>query len=50
MAAGNSATGPGNAGGHALDPGQVQWVALARLILANPGTLILDEATSLLAW
>jgi ABC-type multidrug transport system fused ATPase/permease subunit len=43
--------GPGGNGGAArrsLDPAQVQQVALARLILANPGTLILDEATSLL--
>ena len=40
---------PGKSGAHALDPGQVQQLALARLILANPGTLILDEATSLLS-
>ena len=37
------------AGGQALDPARVQQLALARLILVNPGTLILDEATSLLS-
>ncbi|HEY5136148.1 MAG TPA: ABC transporter ATP-binding protein [Candidatus Nanopelagicales bacterium] len=36
------------AGAHALAPGQSQQVALARLILADPHTLVLDEATSLL--
>jgi ABC-type multidrug transport system fused ATPase/permease subunit len=36
------------AGGHGLAPGQAQQVALARLILADPHTLVLDEATSLL--
>lgn len=36
------------AGQQVLDPGQVQQVALARLILADPDILILDEATSLL--
>lgn len=36
------------AGGQALAPGQAQQVALARLILADPHTLVLDEATSLL--
>ncbi len=35
-------------GGTALAPGQSQQVALARLILADPHTLVLDEATSLL--
>ena len=35
-------------GGHPLAPGQAQQVALARLILADPHTLVLDEATSLL--
>ena len=35
-------------GGFALSPGQSQQLALARLILANPHTLVLDEATSLL--
>jgi ABC-type multidrug transport system fused ATPase/permease subunit len=35
-------------GGHTLTPGQAQQVALARLILADPHTLVLDEATSLL--
>jgi ABC-type multidrug transport system fused ATPase/permease subunit len=35
-------------GGTALAPGQAQQVALARLILADPHTLVLDEATSLL--
>jgi ABC-type multidrug transport system fused ATPase/permease subunit len=32
----------------ALSPAQAQQVALARLVLANPHTLVLDEATSLL--
>lgn len=41
----DSAVGPGGA---ALDPAKVQQLALARLILANPDILILDEATSLL--
>ncbi len=36
------------AGGHPLTPPQQQQVALARLVLANPHTLVLDEATSLL--
>jgi ATP-binding cassette subfamily C protein len=36
------------AGRLALDPGQAQQLALARLILADPHTVILDEATSLL--
>jgi len=31
----------------ALSPGQAQQLALARLVLADPHTLILDEATSL---
>ena len=31
-----------------LTPGQAQQVALARLILADPHTLVLDEATSLI--
>jgi ABC-type multidrug transport system fused ATPase/permease subunit len=44
----DTTTGPGT-GRHALDPAQVQQLALARLILANPDTLILDEATSLLS-
>ncbi|WP_441247703.1 ABC transporter ATP-binding protein [Kitasatospora sp. McL0602] len=35
-------------GGAALDPAKVQQLALARLILANPDVLVLDEATSLL--
>ena len=35
-------------GGHSLTPGQAQQVALARLVLADPHTLVLDEATSLL--
>ena len=35
--------------GHAqLTPGQAQQVALARLVLADPHTLVLDEATSLI--
>jgi ABC-type multidrug transport system fused ATPase/permease subunit len=36
------------AGGHTLSSGQAQQVALARLVLADPHTLVLDEATSLL--
>jgi ABC-type multidrug transport system fused ATPase/permease subunit len=36
------------AGGHALSPAQAQQLALARLVLADPHTLVLDEATSLL--
>ncbi|MNW59752.1 Heterocyst differentiation ATP-binding protein HepA [compost metagenome] len=35
-------------GGHVLTPAQAQQVALARLVLLDPHTLILDEATSLL--
>ncbi|HSP60946.1 MAG TPA: ABC transporter ATP-binding protein [Ornithinimicrobium sp.] len=35
-------------GHHVLTPGQAQQVALARLILADPHTLVLDEATSLI--
>lgn len=35
-------------GGHSLTPAQAQQVALARLVLLDPHTLILDEATSLL--
>ena len=34
--------------GHDLSPAQAQQVALARIVLANPHTLILDEATALL--
>ncbi|GAA4224556.1 ABC transporter ATP-binding protein [Actinomadura meridiana] len=45
--------GPGLAtvvgsGGESLSPAQAQQVALARLVLADPHTLVLDEATSLL--
>jgi len=36
------------AGGHSLSAAQAQQVALARLVLAGPHTLVLDEATSLL--
>ena len=36
------------AGGYELAPAQAQQVALARLVLADPHTLVLDEATSLL--
>jgi ABC-type multidrug transport system fused ATPase/permease subunit len=36
------------AGGAPLTPAQAQQVALARLVLADPHTLVLDEATSLL--
>jgi ABC-type multidrug transport system fused ATPase/permease subunit len=35
-------------GGHALTDAQSQQLALARLVLADPHTLVLDEATSLL--
>jgi len=35
-------------GGHPLTPAQSQQIALARLVLLDPHTLILDEATSLL--
>lgn len=35
-------------GGHPLSPAQAQQIALARLIILDPHTLILDEATSLL--
>jgi ABC-type multidrug transport system fused ATPase/permease subunit len=34
--------------GHAVSPAQAQQLALARLVLANPHNLILDEATALL--
>lgn len=36
------------AGGAPLNPAQIQQLALARLVLADPHTLVLDEATSLL--
>jgi ABC-type multidrug transport system fused ATPase/permease subunit len=42
----DTAVGPG---GLALDPAMVQQLALARLVLADPETLILDEATSSLS-
>ncbi|MGH3498058.1 MAG: ABC transporter ATP-binding protein [Nocardioidaceae bacterium] len=35
-------------GGFALAPAQAQQLALARLVLADPHTLVLDEATSLI--
>ena len=35
-------------GGRALTAAQAQQVALARLVLADPHTLVLDEATSLI--
>jgi ABC-type multidrug transport system fused ATPase/permease subunit len=35
-------------GGHPLTTAQAQQLALARLVLADPHTLVLDEATSLL--
>ncbi|MER7439719.1 ABC transporter ATP-binding protein [Micromonospora avicenniae] len=35
-------------GGHPLSPAQAQQLALARLVLADPHTLVLDEATSLI--
>ncbi|MGA8207271.1 MAG: ABC transporter ATP-binding protein [Candidatus Dormiibacterota bacterium] len=39
---------PIGSGGTRLSPGQAQQLALARLVLADPHTLVLDEATSLL--
>jgi ABC-type multidrug transport system fused ATPase/permease subunit len=36
------------AGGHDLSAAQAQQLALARLVLADPHTLVLDEATSLI--
>ncbi|GAB3704227.1 hypothetical protein GCM10028793_33970 [Nocardiopsis oceani] len=35
-------------GGEALDPSRAQQVALARVVLLDPHTVVLDEATSLL--
>ncbi len=35
-------------GGHPVPPAAAQQVALARIVLADPHTLVLDEATSLL--
>ena len=35
-------------GGHPLDGGQAQQLALARVVLADPHTVVLDEATALL--
>ena len=35
-------------GGHPISPAQAQQLALARLVLSDPHTLVLDEATSLL--
>jgi ABC-type multidrug transport system fused ATPase/permease subunit len=35
-------------GGHPVGPAQAQQIALARIVLADPHTLVLDEATSLL--
>ncbi|MDE9364792.1 ABC transporter ATP-binding protein [Luteipulveratus sp. YIM 133132] len=35
-------------GQHVLTPAQAQQIALARLIIADPHTLVLDEATSLI--
>ncbi|HEY1762178.1 MAG TPA: ABC transporter ATP-binding protein [Acidimicrobiales bacterium] len=34
--------------GHPISPAQAQQLALARLVLSNPHTLVLDEATALL--
>ena len=39
---------PVGSGGTKLSPAQAQQVALARIVLADPHTLVLDEATSLL--
>ncbi|HVB13843.1 MAG TPA: ABC transporter ATP-binding protein [Candidatus Dormibacteraeota bacterium] len=39
---------PIGSGGIPLSPGQAQQLALARLLLADPHTLVLDEATSLI--
>jgi ABC-type multidrug transport system fused ATPase/permease subunit len=36
-------------GGHHIDPSQAQQLALARVVLADPHTVILDEATALLS-
>jgi ABC-type multidrug transport system fused ATPase/permease subunit len=35
-------------GNHSLSPAQAQQLALARLVIADPHTLVLDEATSLI--
>jgi ABC-type multidrug transport system fused ATPase/permease subunit len=35
-------------GGYLLSPAQAQQVALARLVIADPHTLVLDEATAML--
>jgi ABC-type multidrug transport system fused ATPase/permease subunit len=39
---------PVGSGGYPITPAQAQQLALARLVLADPHTLVLDEATSLL--
>lgn len=39
---------PVGSGGHAVSPAHAQQLALARLVLADPHTLVLDEATSLI--
>ncbi|TDD10314.1 ABC transporter ATP-binding protein [Nonomuraea diastatica] len=39
---------PVGSGGLAVSPAQAQQLALARLVLADPHTLVLDEATSLI--
>lgn len=38
----------GSGGDYKVSPAQAQQIALARLVLADPHTLVLDEATSLL--
>lgn len=39
---------PVGAGGETLSPGRAQQIALARIVLMDPHTLVLDEATSLM--
>lgn len=39
---------PVGVAGHVLSPGKAQQIALARIVLMDPHTLVLDEATSLM--